>query len=429
LNDALLMTGWLPYLIVLPLLILIQQLMPRWLGLPARIGDENGYVECGGRPDPYAPGQFLRVPLMAWLSRQAHRLSDEPENVLRSASSVVSLGCILISMLSAQLLGGPLAALLVGLLLTLMPGRIILSHHIWPDIWLGLWLSLACLILIYPDVPANLQALLLGSVAALAFLTRFDALLLAPFCGFSLMPLSLLHWTLVLLPTLVVFVFLSVRNARRYRIPWPDNTWMFNLMITAGETDHDQSGLVRVEQGIFEVSGNWKQISYQQRLTSSFASFRRILSRPVRAFKGVLTRAWASLGPDHFVLHRLLPPGGSAYPNIPAGLNRLLTIALTIGFPLFTAITVLALLVSKPTVPVFIWPTLAMVVGSLIHNRTRYRQAWLPGAALLLAAAMAQADIRALLLTAGAIPAWLIGIGLASALISFRVRPDIMEPQ
>ncbi len=101
----------------------------------------------------------------------------------------------------------------VGLLLTLMPGRIILSHHIWPDIWLGLWLSLACLALVYPDLPPDLRALLLGSVAALAFLTRFDALLLAPFSGFALAPESIWHWVLILLPTLAAFALLVSKPA------------------------------------------------------------------------------------------------------------------------------------------------------------------------------------------------------------------------
>ena len=416
--------GWLPYLVVLPLLVLIQQLFPGRLGKAVRVGDEKAYVDCGGRPEPYAPDQFLRVPFMAWLSTQAHRFSDNPERALRSFSSAASQLSIVASMLSAQFLGGPLSALALGLILTLMPGRIILSHHIWPDIWLGLWLSLACLTLIHPDLPPDLRALFLGSIAALAFLTRLDALLLAPLSGFALAPLSAWHWGLILLPTLTAFALLSVHNARRHQIPWPDNTWMFNLMIAAAETEHDQNEVVLVEEEIFQASTVWKELPYQGHLRSGLASARQLSLRPVRTIRGMVSRFWASLGPDSFVLHRVLPPEGSAYPNIPAGLNRKLVMALTLAFPIFAAATLLTLLISKPAMPVFIWPTLAMAFGGLIHNRTRYRQAWLPGAALLLAPAIGEPEFWARLVSSEAAPAWLASVGLASALIWFQVRRD-----
>ena len=77
---------------------------------------------------------------MAWLSIQANRYSDHPEQWLRSATSAASTITILVSMISAQVVVGTEASLLIGWLLVFMPGRIILSYHIWPDIWLGLWL-------------------------------------------------------------------------------------------------------------------------------------------------------------------------------------------------------------------------------------------------------------------------------------------------
>ena len=127
--------GWLPYLFVLLVLALIQLSFRRALGQAVRSGDEDNYIECGAQADPYSPNLFLRVPLMAWLSKQAHRFSGDPEQALRSATGVASTMSILASMISAQVLGGLQAALLIGLLLAVMPGRIILSHHIWPDIW------------------------------------------------------------------------------------------------------------------------------------------------------------------------------------------------------------------------------------------------------------------------------------------------------
>ena len=417
----------LPYLFVAIVLVLIQFSVHRAMGPAVSIGDEGDYISCGKQADPYLPGVFLRVPLMAWMSKQAHRYSSNPERVLRLASGIASLASIMLCMLSAQFLGGVNAALLIGLLLVVMPGRIILSSHIWPDIWLGLWLSLACLILVYPDLPSNLRTLLIGSVAALAFITRFDALLLAPFAGFGLAPLPFLEWVFILLPTLFVFTFLSIRNARRYRIPWPDTTWMFNVMIAAGETGKNKAHKVHVEEEVQRVLTVWQPLEYPDRLSAVIASLRNLFARPVRAISGVLVRLWASLGPDSFVLQRLLPPDGLAYPGISEKLNSVLKIVLIVAFPIFTSMTVLALLVVAPSLPVFLWPTLAFATASLIHNRTRYRQAWLPGAALMLITAVSEPGFWSVLLSTGSTTKWLAAIALAIALVCFRTRPEIRE--
>ncbi len=418
---------WLPYLLVLLVLVFVRLTIRRALGPVVGVGDECSYVQCGAQTDPYAPGQFLRVPLMAWLSKQAHCYSTNPEQTLRSATTAASALTSLASMLSAQLIGGTQAALVIGLLLVLMPGRLILSQHVWPDIWLGLWLSLACLILVYPDLPSNLRAALLGIVSALAFMTRFDALLLAPFAGFALTPGPIRDWIFVLAPTLLVFAYSSVRNARRYQIPWPDTTWMFNLMIAAGETEGQQGGKLRVEGEVLKTISVWNGMTHPDRLTHSVTSLRRLLVRPFRTFWSVLLRAWASLGPDSFVLHRLLPPTGLGYPEISPRLLYPLQIVLVLAFPLFTSATFLALLVSGSTTPVILWPTLALAAASLIHNRTRYRQAWLPGAALLLVSTVYEPNFWPTLLSTQSTVEWIAGVGLAVTLVLFRVRPDTGE--
>lgn len=415
---------FLPYLFVLIILALVQQSVRHAMGPVVAIGDECGYILCGKQADPYLPRVFLRVPLMAWMSKQAHRYSTNPKRSLRSATRIASTVSILACMLSAQFLGGVQAAILIGLLLVVMPGRIILSGHIWPDIWLGLWLSLACLILVSPDLSSDLRAVLLGLVAALAFVTRFDALLLAPFTGFALAPLAFQQWVFILLPTLFVFAFLSIRNARRYRIPWPDTTWMFNVMIAAGEAGKDHARKVHVEEEVQKVNTVWQTLEYPDRFSASISSLRSLFARPVRAFSGVLMRLWASLGPDSFVLHRLLPPDGLAYPEISGNVNQGLKIALVVAFPIFTSMTVLALLVTEAPVPAVFWPTLAFAAASLIHNRTRNRQAWLPGAALLLISAVSGPGFWSTLLSTESTAKWLAAIVLAVTLIVFRVRSD-----
>ncbi len=414
--------SWLPYILVLSVMVLVQWLLRRAMGPVVSIGDEYGYISCGGQADPYRPKAFLRAPLMAWLSKQSHRYSTRPEQTLRLATSVASATTILVSMISAQILGGTQASLLIGFLLVFMPGRIILSHHIWPDIWLGLWLSLVCLILVWPGLSLNQIAVSLGMVAALAFITRFDALLLAPFTGFGVMPLSFWQWMFILVPTLIVFAGLSIRNARRYKIPWPDNTWMFNMMIAAGETEQKRADQIRIEREVGKAFVVWNQQSQPDRFSSGVASFRKLAARPVRAFTGLFLRLWASLGPDSFVSQRLLPPMGLAYPEISGRFNHGLQFALKFAFPVFASATVLAMLVAKSPAPAFLWPTLALAAATLIHNRTRYRQTWLPGAALLLVSALSTPGFWSKLLSVDSTVEWLLAISLAVALIFFRVR-------
>jgi len=417
--------SWIPYLLFLFFMVFLQLSVRRVLGPMKMVGDENGYIACGAQVDPYRPEMLLRVPLMAWLSKQAHRYSSNPERFLRSATSLASMVTILVTMVSARITGGDAIAILVGLILVFMPGRLVLSHHIWPDIWLGLWLSLFCLVLVYPDLPPGLRAQLLGLVAALAFMTRFDALLLAPVTAFGVAPMAPWDWVFILSPTLLVFMVLSIRNAHRYRIPWPDTTWMFNLMIAAGETGQESASKVLVDQEVFKTATAWNQLSDPDRFATSITSIRRLLALPTRAIVGMFLRLWASIGPDSFVLHRLLPPTGCAYPEISERLNRGLGIALVLVFPVFISAALLALLVADQPVAVIIWPTIAFGVTSLFHNRTRYRQAWLPGAALLLVTTICTQGFWAMLLSPGSIIKWVACVGLALALIRFRVRSDV----
>lgn len=419
--------SWIPYFCVLLVLPVIQVSIRRAMGPAMRVGDESAYISCGGQADPFAPGLFLRVPLMAWLSKQAHRFTSNPEHTLRAATSVASTVSILVTMLCAQILGGTKAAFLVGLLLVLMPGRIILSHHIWPDIWLGLWLSLACLIMIYPEMQPAHRAILLGTVAALAFMTRFDAILLAPFAGLGMTALSALDWILILMPVLITFFILSLRNARRYQVPWPDTTWMFNIMITAGESRHERATDVHVEQEVLLVVADWKKLDDRGKIAGSLASLQKLFTRPVKALSGVLLRLWASLGQDSFVLHRLLPPEGTAYPEISGRTLRGLQFALAVAFPVFASAIFLAFLIAGPPAPVILMPTLALAAGSLLHNRTRYRQAWLPGAALMFTSAIFEPGFWPALLSANSTLEWIFCVAFGFMLIRYPARPDTRQ--
>ena len=419
--------GWLPYLLVLLVLVLVQLSVRRALSPIIRVGDENAYINLGAQDDPFQPALFVRVPFMAWLSKQCYRFSSDPVDLLRKTSGFASIATILVSMISARILGGDGAAILVGLMLGLMPGRIILSNHIWPDIWLGLWLSLLCLILVYPDLPASPRALLIGLVAALSFMTRFDTLILAPVTGLGMASLSSMEWILVLSPTVLAFITLSIRNARRYGVPWPDTTWMFNLMIAAGETGQKKASKVLVDKEVVKVFMVWRKLENPDRFIACTASIRHLFAWPGRAISGMFLRLWASIGPDSFVLHRLLPPFGTAYPEISTWLGKLFSVVLVFSFPVFFSATILVLLVADQPVAVIIWPTVAYGVTSLFHNRTRYRQAWLPGATLLFVAVVCTEGFWAMLMSTESIVKWVVCVGLAVALIRYRVRSDIVS--
>ena len=198
-------------------------------------------------------------------------------------------------------------------------------------------------------------------------------------------------------------------------------------MIAAGETGKKKAHNVHVEEEVRKVLTVWQTLEYPDRFSTGIASLRNLFARPNRAISGVMVRLWASLGPDSFVLHRLLPPDGLAYPEISDKFNHVLKIALVVAFPIFTSMTVLALLVAKPSLPVILWPTLAFATASLIHSRTRYRQAWLPGAALMLVSAISEPGFWSILLSTGSIIKWLAAIALAISLVCFRTRSEKWE--
>lgn len=417
--------SWLPYPVVLLAIVLVHAAAGRILGRRQRVGDESDYVIRARLADPYEPRLFVRVPFMAWLAARAHRLGADPERALRAAGSAASGASVLITMASAHILAGAQVALAIGLLLALLPDRAVLSGHIWPDNWLALWLALVCLLVIVPGPSPDLRAALVGVVAALAFLTRLDAVLLGPFVAIGLAPVSARQWLLMVLPTALTFAALTLRNARRYGILWPDNTWMFNVMVAGGEAQRRRSVRMLVDQEVQRVLAEWHGLTDRQRFARAMSGLRVLSKRPLRALGDVLARLWASFGPDSFAMDRLLPPHGSAYPEINAPATRLLRIALTVAFPVLVSVAILIVAVGRPPPAWILWPTLAMMVGSLIHNRTRYRQAWLPGAALLVAAAMADPEFWPALFSADSLPAWILSAVVGVALARFRIRADI----
>lgn len=374
--------GWgigLSFLLPMLLAIIAMNLLMWLLGEASPVGDETDYVACGGREDPLYPQPFLRVPLMAMLSRLAHRNAD-PAHRLRLYTRRISLLTLFVAGAAAWIQTGTAGAVMVGLLLALSPSRALYANHIWPDNYLAFWLSLLCLILIVPDMNPGLRCGLLGLICALAFLTRFDALVSGPLTLLAIPQADASCALLLLLPSVAAFVALSIRNGRKYWIPLPDDTWLFNLTVSLKESRAGAHGPVLVDSLVDGAFSDWRRSGRQ---VSVGQTLLELLRRPHRLVMDMLRRAWSMAGTDTFASENLLPPHGWAYSRSSERGVAVLRRLLQVEFPLLVSIT-LGVIWLGPVDSQWVWPTLAFMIGNLLFTRTRFRQAWLPGMMLIL---------------------------------------------
>lgn len=400
------------------LAVAVQRHVLMRLGKAAPIGDETGYLECGGRADPFEPGLFLRVPFMAVLSWAANK-SARPEIMMRGMSRMASLMTIVVTSLACWLVTGIWVALAVGLALAVMPSRIIYSNKIWPDQYLALWLSALCLLLVWPGIAHHVRAGMIGGVCAVAFLTRFDAVLAAPFSLLALVPADWGAVLFVLGPTALAFAILSIVNRARYGIAWPDNTWAFNLLVSAKEAEIAPGRTPRVEPTVRAAVSEWQRLDRHQQLRQGLGG---LLRKPHLLLGGAMRRLVSLAAPDTFALERLLPPSGHAYPEASNSTVGTLRTLLTYEFPILAALA-LVLIPAFGTSATWLWPTLALVAGSVFMTRTRYRQAWIPGMLLMLADAARRAQLEA----PGSTELVILGVavaGLAAVFSLVRLRKE-----
>jgi len=95
------------------------------------IGDENEYLARARAEDPFGPVPFLRVPLMTAFARLAGKTRTEVR--LRNALSFIAVATVMLVAAAGFVVHGPWGAIACVLLFTLLPDRVILSHHVWPD--------------------------------------------------------------------------------------------------------------------------------------------------------------------------------------------------------------------------------------------------------------------------------------------------------
>jgi hypothetical protein len=387
------------------------------LGSTRLVGDERGYVERGAGPDPLGPTMFLRVPFLPILSVLANRTA-RPELALRALSQAASILAVAATTLAAWFVVGPVVAVLAGTVLAVLPSRALYANHIWPDPWLALWLSLLCLLVVLPELELHTRCAMAGMVCALAFCTRFDALLCTPFTLLAIDGIDAPGLAWVVLPTALCFAGLSLRNRSRYGLALPDDTWMFNLLVAAREVEIDPPASVETVVG--DVASEWRTIGAAQRR----ALLRREIGGKVgRLLPGAVRRAWSMCGPDTFARERLLPPLGKAYEAPSPSTVRALRLVLRMEFPVLVSFTLAALIFQGDLSPYWGWPTLALAAGNVLHARTRYRQAWLPGL-LLMAATTPDSSSWGQLFAAGSLPFWATAVVVCSLLAFFELRPE-----
>jgi hypothetical protein len=387
------------------------------LGKSLLVGDERNYLEHGAGPDPFGPSMFLRVPFLPALSLVANRTA-RPEPMLRALSQAASVLAVAATTLAAWIAAGPEVAVLAGMVLALLPSRVLYANRIWPDPWLALWLSLLCLLLVLPGLELHTRCAMAGVVCALAFCTRFDALLCAPLTLLAIDGIDTPGLAWVVLPTALSFFGLSLRNHFRYGLALPDDTWIFNLLVAARELESNPPASVETVVG--DVASQWRALGAGQRRT---LLRRQLGGRAGKLLPGAVRRAWSMCGPDTFARERLLPPLGKAYAAPSKAAVRVLRLALRMEFPVLVSFALAASLYLGKLNLSWGWPTLALALGSIFHARTRYRQAWLPGL-LLIAATAPDKALWGQLLAREFLPFWAAILVTSCLLAFFELRPE-----
>ena len=404
-------------------LAILGGLAPRLL-----VGDEDEYLSRSRSKDPLDPATFLRPPLLPWMVALCAAGGDEKtEARVRLLMALTSVGSVVLTTVAGWHLGGwPVAAVSGGLLL-LHPERLILGCHIWPDSPLAMVVALINLALITsPPVPP----LALGIACALGVLVRVDAVVLPPLVLLAMAAQGGLPATSVLgvaAPSAVLLALLTVRNARRYGVVLPDDTWAFNLMVAAEEITDEAPGEFALEPLIARVSGEWSSMTIEGRSRAGLAALGRIVRSPGRVGRSVVRRTLTLIGPDTFVRQKLLG-STTVYPRLgPAG-RRLLPAMLQVASPMLVAAIVVGVFLHRPTAAYAI-PSLGLIaVAALAHARTRYRLAVLPTLCLLAAqvsvAGIATSDTRTLIV---ALAAFVLLTGLLSRIRRGTELPPATE--
>jgi hypothetical protein len=172
-----------------------------------------------------------------------------------AVAAAVTVGCVVASASSAA---GGLAGAAAGLLLLGQLERIVLGARLWPDTWLGLWVALAVLRLASMPLPPTWPPTL-SLLAVLALLTRLDGAALGLGVAAACLALDTGAFTAAapLGAVLVVSFALAIRNQCRYGVPFPDDTWAFNLLVRSEADGLDRAS---VQEGVLRAFQSWSSL-------------------------------------------------------------------------------------------------------------------------------------------------------------------------
>lgn len=356
------------------------------LGRRVPVGDESNYLSAAGQRDPYTPDYFLRVPLLSWLAARCHGVERLPVRLVLAMLSVLT---VLLAALAGFCVGGVWVGALAAGLLLLHPERILLSCHVWPDGLVALAVTLVTLLLVAPLPSGVLLWLSLGGACVLGTLARIDFLVVLPTVWLCLWASGRADGasTVLLLftPTAIALLAWTLRNRYRYGLLLPDNTWIFNLMVTEAEVERSSRSDFALAPLVSETWLRWCRAPETRRGRGVGVSLASLCARPGRFFLGVVRRCLGLCGPDTFLRENLLPRDG-AYPELSERGRRCLDMALRASFPLLMCVAVLGAVLRHQALPVYAWPALSLWgVAALFFARTRFRVAQLPVLSLLAA--------------------------------------------
>jgi hypothetical protein len=323
------------------------------------------------------------MPALAWL---AFRGQGDVIRFRQYQIAITSVAMVFTS-LSGYWLAGYAGLWITTLVFLFLPERTLLAPHLWPDVPLATIMAALSAILIMPDFSG--QSLVIGLIAACAFLTRFDALVVAP--------ITWLAWSNaqfeqlmqyappILLPTFAGLLLLTLFNGLRFGKWLPDDTAFFNLSVMNKELTAE--GRKPTTHHVRATAKTWSQeTALETLLKKAWAELFNAFKRPHKVITDIFNRLLGFCGQETFLTQKVLP----AYPNAKKAL-----ISTCHGWLRWTFPLLLAMSISSPIVigglPTFIWPTFALFVAAILfHTRTRYRLAILPGLVLLTVAGWSQ---------------------------------------
>tara|TARA_R110002049_G_scaffold304349_3_gene499476 strand:+ start:4125 stop:5318 length:1194 start_codon:yes stop_codon:yes gene_type:complete len=344
------------------------------------VGDEGDYI--GGEERPLAGLLFIRVPGMAAL---AHLLGDPAQREARLRVFMASAGtlCAILVVTAALLIAGWGAAFIAAVLLLVLPERLVLNNHIWPDPLLAFSLAAINLLLVVRIDP-TVTAAGLGVLVLLSTITRIDQLVLAivvPVVFVMREAGTVMQLMLIVAPTIVALLACTCWNYYKRGVALPDNTWVFNLRIAEADTRTGQPG-TRVQPLIHSVRAHW-QPDVPLRAQQVRGTGRSIWRRRKAYVNGVVNRMWSLLGPDSFISERLLLPQGSSYLGLDGRELAFWRFILRYTFPALVAMFLFGILAGAQGVPLLLLPTVALFLAIVsFHSRTRFRIVLIPGLVL-----------------------------------------------